>query len=215
MTQRNKVTTGGSPRLSKVVIHSEPYSFPPQAEQRGSTSLIDSGDDRMQQDPFVTGTVWGELGTALRPDGDSTDRAGAAWFQVRPRLAGLTLAGATIVRQGYVAKRGESLLYPAVQPDTAGNAAMVFTQTGKNRFPAAAYAVLKAGETSFGPSVVAAAGHGPYDPSATRWGDYSFAVPDWGHQAAWLATEYIPPKPSQTTTGERNWGTRVIRVSLG
>ena len=31
----------------------------------------------------------------------------------------------------------------------------------------------------------------------------------------WLATEYIPPKSSQTTTGIRNWGTRVIRVPLG
>jgi hypothetical protein len=215
MTQRDKVATGGSPKLSKMVIRSEPYSTPPPADQRGSTSQLDSGDDRMQQASFVGGTVWGELGTGLRPAGDASDRAGLAWFQVRPRLAGAAIAGATIVRQGYVAKTGESLLYPAVQPDAAGNAAMVFTQTGKNRFPSAAYSVLKAGDANFGPSVIAAAGHGPYDHAATRWGDYSFAVPDWGHASAWLATEYIPPSASQTSTGERNWGTQVFNVSLG
>ena len=48
-----------------------------------------------------------------------------------------------------------------------------------------------------------------------RWGDYSFAVPDGTSDSAWLATEYIPPESSQTTTGIRNWGTRVIKVPLG
>jgi hypothetical protein len=61
----------------------------------------------------------------------------------------------------------------------------------------------------------AVAGTGPYDVNATRWGDYSFAVPDPTSHSAWLATEYIPPASSQTTTGARNWGTRVIHVKLG
>ena len=125
------------------------------------------------------------------------------------------VSGASIERQGYLASRGESLLYPAIQPDAAGNAAMVFTLTGKNRFPSAGYAVLAAGAANFGAPIVAAAGTGPYDKASTRWGDYSFAVPDWTSDAAWMATEYMPPKSSQTTTGERNWGTRVIEVGLG
>src|SRR2546428_5165201 len=29
----------------------------------------------------------------------------------------------------------------------------------------------------------------------------------------WMATEYIPPRSSQTTDGKQNWGTRVIEVS--
>jgi hypothetical protein len=28
----------------------------------------------------------------------------------------------------------------------------------------------------------------------------------------WLATEYVPPKSSQTPDGLRNWGTRVLEV---
>ncbi len=215
MTNRDKVATGGSPTLSKVVISSEAYAIPAASQQRGSSSLIDSGDDRMQQASFVNGTLWGELGTALRPSGDTADRAGAAWFQVQPKLTGNRITGATIVRQGYVAVRGQNVLYPAIQPDAAGNAAMVFTLTGPSRYPSAGFSVLAAGGANFSAPVVAAAGSGPYDKNATRWGDYSFAVPDWTSDAAWLATEYMPPKSSQTTTGERNWGTSVIKVSLG
>jgi hypothetical protein len=75
--------------------------------------------------------------------------------------------------------------------------------------------ILKAGHSDFGLPAVAAPGTGPYDPKATRWGDYSFAVPDDTSDSAWLATEYIPPTSSQTTTGARNWGTRVLEVPLG
>ena len=151
----------------------------------------------------------------MQPAGDSSVRAGGAWFQVRPTLGAAGITGASIVRQGYIASAGQYDIYPAVQPDAAGNAAVVFTQTSKTQFPSAAYAILKAGHSSFGPAVVAASGTGPYDPNATRWGDYSFAVPDDTSDSAWLATEYIPPKSSQTTTGARNWGTRVFEVPLG
>jgi hypothetical protein len=215
MTNRDQVGTGGTPTLSSIVINSEAYANPPQAPQKGSKSKLDSGDDRMQQTAFAGGTVWGELTTAVQPAGDSTVRAGGAWFQVKPALGVTGITGASIVRQGYIASAGRYELYPAIQPDAAGNAAVIFTQTSTSRFPSAAYATLKAGHSNFGPPVIAAAGAGPYDPNATRWGDYSFAVPDDTSHAAWLATEYIPPRSSQTTTGERNWGTRVVKVPLG
>ena len=107
------------------------------------------------------------------------------------------------------------MIYPAVQPDAAGNAAMVFTETSRSMFPSAAFATLKAGAGNFGPPVVFGAGRGPYFRKSGRWGDYSFAVPATGSDSAWLATEYIPPKSSQTTDGQQNWGTRVVEVPLG
>ena len=137
---------------------------------------------------------------------------------MKPSIGSTGITGASIVRQGYIAAAGKYEIYPAVQPDAAGNAAVVFTQTSSVRFPSAAYATLKAGGSKFGPAVVAASGSGPYNRAASnppRWGDYSFAVPDGASDSAWLATEYIPPKSSQTTTGIRNWGTRVIKVPLG
>jgi hypothetical protein len=214
LTDPGAVGSGGVPWLSSVVIGSEPYAIPPVALQKGSNSGIDSGDDRMQQVQFIGGSIWGALGTSLMNAGSPAPSAGAAWFRVKPHLDGTTLHNATIIGQGYVQSAGQFVLYPAIQADGAGRAAMVFTLTGPQRFPSAAYAVLGAGATNFGPPVVAAAGTGPYDRNATRWGDYSYAVLDPATDSVWMATEYVPQRSSQTTDRRRNWGTRVLQVSL-
>jgi hypothetical protein len=70
------------------------------------------------------------------------------------------------------------------------------------------------GSTAFGKPVVTAAGTGPYDADATRWGDYAWAVLDTTADAVWMADEYVPALSSQTTDGNNNWGTRVVEVSL-
>ena len=214
ITDRGAVASGGLPTVSSIVINSEPYANPPPVPQKGSTSTLNQGDDRMQQTAFADNAVWGELTTAVTPAGDSTVRAGGAWFQVKPRLSGGVVVGAKMVRQGYIDAPGQYLIYPAVQPDAAGNAAAVFTESNSTEFPSAAYAKLSAGSSNFGPVFVAARGTGPYSPSSSRWGDYSFAVPG-ASDSAWLSTEYIPPKSSQTTDGAQNWGTRVFQVPLG
>jgi hypothetical protein len=214
MTNQGAVDAGGSPVLSRVVIQSEPYGVPPGGIQKGSKTRIESGDDRMQQTQFIGGTLWGELGTSLRIPGDTHQRAGAAWFAVKPVLKRAKITSASIQKQGYIADSGNYLVYPAMQANAAGSAAMVFTLTGADHYPSAAYAVMKAGATEFGPAVIAAGGTGPYSKDSGRWGDYSWAVLDRPTNTVWLATEYIPPKPSQTEDGHNNWGTRVLDVKL-
>ena len=207
------VASGGLPTLSTMIINSDPYAIPPAAPQKGAASFIDSGDDRMQQTQYIHGTIWGELDTALTMPGDSSTRAAAYWLAVQPSLASGRISGATIVNQGYVAQAGNYVLYPAVQVDSGGNAAMVFSVTGANMYPSAAFASLASGATNFGAIRIAAGGTGPYDPNAGRWGDYSFAVLDPTADAFWLSTEYIPPLSSQTPDRAANWGTRVFEVS--
>ena len=90
---------------------------------------------------------------------------------------------------------------------------MVGTLSGSDLFPSAAYATLAPGASAFGPVHVAATGATNYDPTATRWGDYSWAVADPSGKGIWLATEYVPPKSSQTADGLKNWGTRVLEVA--
>ena len=215
MADPSAVQRGRAPTLSSTVIRSEPFGVPPPAVQKGSSSLLDSGDDRMQQVQYINGTLWGALDTAVTIPNDPVARAGAAWFNVRPTLGGKRIGEADLVRQGYVALKGNYLLYPAVQADFSGNAAMVLTVSGKNRFPSAAFTTLQNGQEAFGPITVAAAGTGPYDPNSTRWGDYSWAQLDPATDTFWLATEYIPPKSSQTTDGLSNWGTDVLQVRVG
>ena len=215
MTNRGAVATGGKPTLSSVVLGSEAYGIPPASDQKGSSSQIDSGDDRMQQTQSIGGDVYGELTTSVTIPNDPSARAGAAWFDVHPSLSGGVLSGANMRRQGYVTLSGNDVIYPALQVTPSGNAAMVMTLTGTQHFPSAAYSLLAPGATAFGPIHVAAAGTGSYDPNATRWGDYSWAVLDPSLTSVWMATEYIPPKASQTPDGARNWGTRVMEVSTG
>jgi hypothetical protein len=215
MTNRAVVATGGKPTLSSIVIPSEAYGSPPAAQQRGSSSLIDSGDDRMQQTQAIGGDIWGQLGTSVTIPNDPSARAGAAWFDVRPTLTGNVIGSARMRRQGYVALAGSNLLYPALQAAPSGKVAMVMTLTGDRYYPSAAYSLLPSGGTSFGAVTIAAPGTGSYDPAATRWGDYSWAVLDPLGTSVWMATEYIPPKASQTPDGLRNWGTRVMQVPTG
>ncbi len=213
MTNRAVVATGGKPTLSSVVIPSEAYGIPPGAEQKGTASLLDAGDDRMQQVQYINGDVWGALDTSVTIPSDPAARAGAAWFDVHPTLSKGLVSATAPHRQGYVAVAGNYLLYPAIQAAPSGRAAMVVTLSGPTHYPSAAYSVLPAGATSFGPVTVAAAGTTHYDPSATRWGDYSWAVLDPSGKSIWMATEYIPPKSSQTPDGLTNWGTRVFQVA--
>ncbi|HEY0516184.1 MAG TPA: hypothetical protein VGD00_03605 [Solirubrobacteraceae bacterium] len=212
LSEGAKVGEGGVPKLSSVVIGTEAFGVPPGGEQKGANSLIETGDDRMQQAQSIGGSVWGELTTALNLPGDPQQRSGAAWFRVKPSLSQGLISDAKLQQQGYVAVAGNYLTYPALQLTRAGRGAMVFTITGAKLFPSAAYATLAPEASEFGPVTIAAKGTTFYDPEAERWGDYSFAVLDPTREAAWLATEYVPPKASRTLNGERDWGTRVLEV---
>jgi hypothetical protein len=218
MTNRGAVATGGTPTLSSMVVSSEAYGVPPGAVQKGSTSLLDAGDDRMQQTQFLGGDLWGALDTSVTIPNDPTARAGAAWFDVRPTVSGSgangVITGAPIHHQGYVDVAGNYVLYPAIQAAPSGRVGMVMTLSGQRHFPSAAYSVLAKGATGFGDVTIAADGKTNYDPAATRWGDYSWAILDPSGNSVWMATEYIPPKASQTPDGLRNWGTRVLNLSL-
>jgi hypothetical protein len=216
MTNRQAVSEGGMPTLSSVVITSERYGLPPPAQQKGTTNTLDSGDDRMQQVQYINGNLWGELTTAVNISNDNTERAGAAWFEVSPQLNANEIGGATIRQQGYVTLKGNYLIYPAIQASPGGSAAMILTLTGNNFNPSVAYTMLQAGQGSFGSVQIAAAGARSYvyKPKPSRWGDYSWAILDPSGNSFWFATEYIPPRSSQTTDGKQNWGTRVLEISV-
>jgi hypothetical protein len=213
LTHQEEVSEGGIPTLTNIVITSEVFGVPPSAVQEGSASLLNTGDDRMQQVQAIGGELWGALNTALTLPGDPTQLSANAWFKIHPRVQNHQIAGADIAKQGYVASAGNFLSYPAIQASTNGSVAMVFTLSGPTFFASAAYARMSEDEDSFGRIKVAALGSGAYDPNATRWGDYSFAIVDPNGEGIWLATEYMPPLSRQTVDGLRNWGTRVLEVS--
>ncbi|MDQ2741304.1 MAG: hypothetical protein M3Z66_03265 [Chloroflexota bacterium] len=221
LTNTAALDTGGTPTLSNVVITSETYGLPPAAQQKGSSATLNSDDDRMLQVQNFQGTLWGSLNTVVKPSGDTTNRVGAAYFNVVPTLNNANPAiiiGATISQQGILASKGLYLLYPAIAANDIGHSAMIFTATGSSIFPSVAAAT----GTGFTLAKLITPGtqsdHGftcnfPYGPPC-RWGDYSSAVASSvstspGRQAAiWMGTEYIGGAGDSNS----NWGTRLLQV---
>ncbi len=222
--------------LTKVIITSETYGFPPSAEQRpGPTPLRDffgdiepieklhTNDDRMQQVVFADGKLWAGLNTVVQQR--NGPRAGIAFFSVAPSMPGGSLQ-AKIADQGYLSVRGNDVLNPAIGLDSSGNAVMVFTLAGPDFFPSAAFASITDKKKKFkvqivGPGVAPEDGCSGYNactPGAdgiARWGDYSAATADENGNI-WIATEFIPAKSSGvfgTGTFFAHWGTFVARVA--
>jgi len=234
LTHRGSVTSGrGFPALSVRVVASEGYSFPPKAQtppgfcsakrcRKGkgapTTGQVDTDFDEMQETQYIGGRLVGALNTGVTVAGDDAERSGVAWFVIRPRLDGSTVAAGTrVARQGYLSLNGQYLLYPHLNMTADGAMALVFGLGGPGTFLSSAYAVAAPGR-GFGPVHVVAAGTGPDDGfSGTakfggvgRWGDYSNGEIVPGTRKVWLSTQYIPNEG----TGNANWGNSIFELRL-
>jgi hypothetical protein len=212
--------------LQLAIIPSEVYAAPVSASQKpGPTPLaaqvatdstlgpaneqnLDGNDQRLQQVMFAGGKLWTSLGTALTSPG-SPVRDGAAWFviDVKNPSSGLQAA---ISSQGYVAgPKDAHVIYPAVGVTATGRAIMVFTLTGEDFFPSAAYWPF--GGNSIGvlsQGVAPEDGFSAYYFGRPRWGDYSAAAVSLDG-TIWVATEMIPGGPRKKFA---NWGTFIARI---
>ncbi len=214
-------------KLQDVVISSEVYGQPPNAQQRpGATPLGDavhepleviaSNDDRMNQTVFADGLLWSGVNTVVKTPNGPT-RTGLAFFVVAPSVTGGTLS-ATIANQGYVAVNQENVLYPSIAVSPAGEGVISITLVGPDFFPSAAYAKVRASGAP-GEVHISGPGAGPEDgfsgyerfggADVARWGDYTAAVVD-ADGTIWVATEFIPAAPRTVLA---NWGTFVTHVT--
>lgn len=235
--------TGSTPNVqaADVVVTTQVYGAPPDAVQKdGPTPLADSAaaqvgkpgngpkehenliagnDDRMQDAVWVNGKLWGALQTVVKtPTGSS--QVGAAYFAFTPSVSSGQVS-ATVAKQGYVTVNNASVLFPAIAMNNAGKGAIVFTVSGKDYYPSAAYARLTLADGA-GPVHIAEAGKTPADgfsgysifggSGTERWGDYSDAVVNPVDGSLWMATEWIqgnvlfPPRLA-------NWNTRILKVN--
>jgi hypothetical protein len=220
--------------LSHVVISSETFGVPPDAEQKagpiplGSAlgdpeELLATNDQRMQQVMLVNGELWAALATSVSQGPncvtgfESDCKAGIAWFEVRPNFRHDTL-NAEVRRQGYISVQGENVFYPSIAIGDDGRGIIAFAFSGHDCFPSSAFARI--GHRGVGPVRIAAAGVLPDDgfsgyvsptvQGSGRWGDYTAAaVVD--EDKIWFATEFIPGGPR---TALANWGTFIGRIEV-
>jgi hypothetical protein len=211
----------GIPSFTTVAVSTETYVLPVAASQKvGPIPLgkslgqpegkLDPDDQRMQQVVYAGGNLWSSVGAALQVGNNILD--GAAYFIIKPSWKGGTLQ-ASVTRQGYVATTNNNLIYPAIGVSDNGSGAMVFTLTGPDYFPSAAYVPITLASGTKRAIRLAGKGVAPddgftmyppaFDGFAGRWGDYSAAVAV-SEGSVWIATEYIGPKKRDKFA---NWGT--------
>jgi len=225
--------------LNHVLISSEVYGQPPDAEQKpGPTPLADAApallgkpgngptehleliagnDDRLQQVVLAGGKLWSAVNTVVKQHGDIT-RVGIAWFVLTPSFPNGGNLSAAVAKQGYLAVEGENVMYPSIGVNSAGKGVMGFTLVGPDFFPSAAYAPIDA-TNGTGLVHIASAGVAPEDGftgyhvfggnGTARWGDYSAAVAD-ATGTIWIGHELIPGGPRTLLA---NWGTFVNHVT--
>lgn len=177
----------------------------------GDEQSLDGNDQRMSQLTYLNGQLWTTVGTASTTKGAPV-RDAVAWFviNVTNPASGPT---ASIASQGYVAGPDSShLIYPALAVNARGDAAVVFTLTGPQFFPSAAF--WKFGAHSLHMLAEGAApqdGFSAYDVGRPRWGDYSAAAVG-PNGDIWMATEMIPNGARKSPA---NWGTFIGRTHQG
>jgi hypothetical protein len=223
MTSTSLLAQPAAPPLTNVYIPSQSYTFPPDATQKagpiplGNANEDPEGElqsdfDAIQEVTYTHGEVYAEADTAVGT------RNGAAWFEITPKVTSTGLT-ATVANQGVVTVSGQSVIYPVIALNSAGNGYMAFTLSGPRYYPSAAYVGFTTGSTSTGPTgdvYIAAPGADPEDSftcyaafvgpnyGGCRWGDYSMGVA-MGSKV-YLATEVVPPTSRDYLT---NWGTFV------
>jgi hypothetical protein len=212
-------------RLSKNTIRTRTYVQEPNVVQKeGPAPLarlageplttLDSAS-AMSEVEYAQGRLWAATGAGVgRYD---AKRDGVLWFQVNPSFSDGRVDG-TVVHQGYVAVDTNSLMYPAIGVNAAGQGAMVMSMAGPTVYPSPSYIRMDRSGTS-GPVRVPDFGNRPDDgftcyeafvgsrDRGCRWGDYSAGTAD-ARGRVWIATEWIS---GQARLPFANWSTEVMR----
>lgn len=183
--------------------------------------VLQADFDAVEETTYANGRVFTELSNASSPTA-SVGTTTAEWFIVAPSVSSGGVVSTSLINEGNIGVAGQSLLYPDIVVNGSGVGDMVFTLTGANYFPSAAFVAFgSSGPT--GQVHVAGAGSGPEDGftcyayyvgsgyGGCRWGDYSGGVAVGG--TIWMATEYVPS--ASTRDFYTNWGTFIFRASAG
>src|SRR5262249_36338042 len=137
--------------LKHVIIASETFGVPPDAEQKAGPTplgtalgepeeLVATNDQRMQQAMFVDGQLWSAVTTSVKQGPncltgfESDCKAGIAWFVIRPKFDDGKLS-ADLRSQGYISVQGANVFFPSVAIGDGGKGVVGFALSGHDFFP--------------------------------------------------------------------------------
>jgi hypothetical protein len=198
----------GGPTL-RTKISSLPIatlSIPPNAQQSGTTMLIDTNDDSLLDAVFrdgSPGSLWVSANDACKPPSDSAVRSCLRFINVAIGT------GMSIAQDFDYADFGSYYYYPAIRTDSFGNLYAAFTGSSSSSYASAYAALQTAGNANKLTNLSRIrAGDSPYTLSPPRWGDYSGAGVDPDDASTWLGAEYATQLPFFGSI----WGTAIAHA---
>jgi hypothetical protein len=192
---------------AKTSLGIDTLSYPPNAQQEGTTATIDTNDDSLLDAAYRDGnpgSLWVSANDACTPGGDTATRSCVRFIHLN-----IGSGGIAIDQDFDYGDVGTYYYYPAVRSDGSGDLFAAFTGSSTSSY-ASAYAAL---QTAGGANVltnlsVYQAGDSPYTISPPRWGDYSGAGVDPDDGSVWLGAEYATSIPFLGSF----WGTAIAHA---
>jgi IPT/TIG domain len=213
------------PAMTSTVVDNTYFGLPP-AQQKGTTTTLNTDDDRFLNAVWENGEIWTAGGTECTPAGDSAPRSCLDYVGVNASSTGVV--NSTITQINNVAGAvGSYLYYPAVSVDSSGNVFTVFDESSGSTFPTIMDATIPAGGSALSAFQTVHASSTFYAPPsgacqtiasthACRWGDYSGAAQDPSNpKDVWVVSEAEDGATSSVcTTVNLCWGSDVALLTL-
>jgi hypothetical protein len=200
---------GTAPTLTRQgQITTAAYTMPPNAQQKGSTTLIDTGNTQLQDAVFRDKSgIWTAQTTGCNPGGDPTTRSCVRWYL-------LDVSGMSVTQSGTYGAKGFYYYYPAIHADDSANATVVFNRSSSSEFVGTRYTGKLSTETALEGSANVQSGQGCYvrldRQGRDRWGDYNGIAVDTANSHMWLLSDYA--FGTNATCGNNVWQMRAAEV---
>jgi hypothetical protein len=184
--------------MGYITVGSHPD--PPNAPAQGSTTALDTVDDRLINAVYRDGSIW----TAHTVN--QSGRAAARWYE-------LQASPLALIQSGTVADSTRHFFFPSIAVNSAGDVVLGCSGSHSGEYAGAWYTGRKVGDPTgaMAAPVLYRAGNSPQNNidsfGRNRWGDYSLTVTDPSDGTFWTMQEYA-------NTTDR-WGTHVAQLDHG
>lgn len=184
-------TPPGPVSVTSQMILISTLSLPPNAQQPGTSDLLDTGDARVQDALQIQGKIWLSSNDACQPSGDTSVRSCV-------RLILIDTATDSTMQDFDFGAIGYYYFYPALSADSKGDLTVIFGYSSLSVYPSAALAGQAyndpAGSIEQPLAIISGTAANTYVCNSSRicrYGDYFGAGPDPSGSNTWFAVEYI------------------------
>jgi hypothetical protein len=203
---RVRNVASGSPTMAQLTLTGASYGIPPSSPQPGSTTSVDTGDNRMLQVAGIGNRLQGIFTTVCNFTGGTPNESCTRAPAVTVGQSGTGGLTASLVENTF-AGFGDNIFvhHPSVAMNTALQSGATWEFSGSSNFLSSAAMIKNAGAAWAGVQTYAP---GACSQTQSRSGDYAGAQTDPSNlNSFWLAGEQ-----SVTISGSCQWRTRIANL---